>query len=864
MNPPFGTDLQVFWEYGERVFYRAWRLRADGARRPVLGVGPAAARPPPTVLNRLAHEFELRDDLDADWAVRPLELRREGDRTLLLLEDPGGEPLERLLGAPMDTERFLHLAIGIAVALSKAHERGLVHKDVKPANIWVNCEDGQVRLSGFGIASKLPRDLREPEPPEFIRGSLAYMAPEQTGRMNGSINSRGDLYALGVTFYQMLSGRLGFNAGDPVEWVHSHIARRPAAPAERLESIPTPVPEIVMKLLAKTPEERYQTAAGVEHDLRRCLADWELNGRIEPFVLGERDRPDRLMSSLAEEPALGPTSTIARPAEHLDLATAIKVWQAVSGEIVLEKLIDTLMRTAIEQAGAERGLLIRPRGIEQRIEAEATTSGNSVIVQLRDEQAVPTALPESMLHYVLRTGESVILDAAEARSAFGEDPYIRERQTRSIFCLPLINQGKLNGVLYLESNLTRSAFAPARIAVLKLLAGQAAISLERATLYQALQESEQRFRDYAETASDWYWETDTDHKFTRMKDYEELRALGRLPLTSRIGLTRWDFAKDVESQPEKWELHRSMLDARQPFRDFVYPAVRFNGSLMYVKVSGKPCYDAKGAFLGYRGTGNDVTAAVRADQAEAALRHVQAELAHVARVTTLGELAASIAHEVNQPIAATLMNAEAALSFLCFDPPELDEVREALEWIVRDAARAGAVVQRIRNLVKKAPQPDDCVEINAVIQEVIELTRGEAMKNGVLVRTELADSLPLVRGDRVELQQVILNLVVNAVEAMSALTEAPRELQIATSRTESDHVLITVRDTGPGLAPAGEKHLFKAFHTTKPNGLGLGLSICRSIVESRGGRMWASANAPRGAVFQFTLPVHPVHPEIST
>ena len=479
--------------------------------------------------------------------------------------------------------------------------------------------------------------------------------------------------------------------------------------------------------------------------------------------------------------------------------TAIKVSQAVSGEIVLEKLIDTLMRTAIEQVGAERGLLIRPRGVEQRIEAEATTSGNSVIVQLRDEQSGPAALPESLLHYVLRTGESVILDDAAARSAFGEDPYIRERQTRSILCLPLINQGKLNGVVYLENNLTPGAFAPDRIAALKLLASQAAISLENATLYQALLEREQQFRDYLETASDWYWETDSDHKVTRMRDYEELRALGRLPLTSRIGLARWDFAEDVKSQPEKWELHRSMLDAHQPFRDFIYPAVRFDGTLMYVKVSGKPRFDAKGAFLGYRGTGNDVTAAVRADEAEAALRQAQAELVHVTRVTTLGELVASIAHEVNQPIAATLTNAEAALRFLRFDPPELGEVREALECIVRDVARAGAVVHRVRNLVKKAPQPDDRVDINAVIQEVIDLTRSEAVKNRVLMRAELADGLPLVRGDRVELLQVILNLVLNAVEAMNALTEGPREIQTVTSRTESNHMLIAVRDTGPGV-----------------------------------------------------------------
>ncbi len=544
-----------------------------------------------------------------------------------------------------------------------------------------------------------------------------------------------------------------------------------------------------------------------------------------------------------------------RPVEHLDLGTAIKVSQAICSEIVLEKLTETLMRAAIELAGAERGLLFRPRGVEQRLVAEGAMSGNSVVVQLRDEQAGAATAPESVLDYVLRTGDSLILDDASAQSAFADDPYIRERRTRSIFCLPLINQEKLNGVLYLESS--RGVFAPARTAVLKFLASQAAIALENATLYQAVRESEQRFRDYAETASDWYWETDTDHKFTRMTDYEQLRAMGRLPLTSRIGLTRWDFAEDVESQPEKWELHRSILDAHQPFNNFVYPALRFDGSLMYVRVSGKPFFDAKGAFRGYRGTGSGVTAEVRAEQAEAALRQMRAELLHIARVTTLGELAASIAHEVNQPIAGTLINAQVALRWLGAERPDLDEVRKALDRIVRDSIRAGAVVGRIRDLIKKAPAREDRVDINAAIREVVELTRSEATKNGVSVRTELAESLPLVRGDRVELQQVVLNLVLNAGEAMSELAEGPRELQIATSRTESDHVLVAVRDTGPGLAPAVKEKLFKAFQTTKPNGMGLGLSICRSIVESRGGQMWARANAPRGAVLEFTLPVHP-------
>ena len=215
---------------------------------------------------------------------------------MLVLEDVGGfEPLDRLLAAPMEVESFLSVAIGIAVVIGKLHESGLVHKDIKPFNILLNRTTGEVKLTGFGIASRLPREHQAPDPPETIAGTLAYMAPEQTGRMNRSINSRSDLYALGVTFYQMLTGGLPFSAADPMEWVHCHIARKPVAPSERLESVPAVLSGIVMKLLAKTAEDRYQTAAGLEHDLRRSLAAWERHGRIEAFALGERDRSDRLM-----------------------------------------------------------------------------------------------------------------------------------------------------------------------------------------------------------------------------------------------------------------------------------------------------------------------------------------------------------------------------------------------------------------------------------------------------------------------------------------------------------------------------------------------------------------------------------------
>ena len=271
---------------------------ATGRQRPaaaVLIVLPAADHPSRSSLDRLTHEYELKDQLDGAWAVRPLDLVRDAGRTVLVLEDAGGEPLDRLLGAPMEVGRFLRLAIAIAAAVGKLHQRGLVHKDIKPANILVNDATGEVRLTGFGIASRLARERQSPHPPETIAGTLAYMAPEQTGRMNRSIDSRSDLYALGVTFYQMLTGALPFTAADPMEWVHCHLARRPVAPAERLKEIPGVISAIVMKLLAKMAEDRYQTAAGLESDLRRCQTEWKAQRRIDDFPLGEHDTPDRLL-----------------------------------------------------------------------------------------------------------------------------------------------------------------------------------------------------------------------------------------------------------------------------------------------------------------------------------------------------------------------------------------------------------------------------------------------------------------------------------------------------------------------------------------------------------------------------------------
>jgi PAS domain S-box-containing protein len=601
---------------------------------------------------------------------------------------------------------------------------------------------------------------------------------------------------------------------------------------------------------------RFYAARGFEfagrgylRNARHCYLRWGADGKVRQL--------DTIHPRLrTEEPAPASTSTITAPVEHLDLATVIKVSQAVSGEIVLEKLLDTLMRTAMAQAGAERVLLILARGAAQRIAAEATTSGDTVTVDLRDEAVAETVLPESVLHYVLRTRESVILDDAAAQSPFAADPYIRQRQARSVLCLPLLNQAKLIGVLYLENNLAPRVFAPARLAVLKLLASQAAISLENTRLYRDLAEREAKVRRLVEANIVGIFIFDLEGRIVEANDaFLQMVGYDRDDLVA--GRVRW-----TDLTPPEWRdrLARAATELKrtgtvQPYEREYF---RKDGSRV-------PALIGSAAFDEQRDQGVafvlDLTERKRAEaearKSEHKYREIQTELAHANRVATIGQLTASIAHEVIQPICATVTNAQAALHFLRAQVLDLNELRNILTNILKDGKRAGDIISRIRDLLKKAPPRKERLNLNEAVREVIELARGETRKNGISVQTDLAEGIELLEGDRVQLQQVILNLVMNAVEAMNATSEGARELLISTRKTEPDVVLVAVRDSGPGLAPATLDQLFDAFYTTKPGGLGLGLSICRSIIETHGGRLSAKANVPRGAIFEFSLPTRP-------
>ncbi len=435
-------------------------------------------------------------------------------------------------------------------------------------------------------------------------------------------------------------------------------------------------------------------------------------------------------------------------------------------------------------------------------------------------------------------------------SQFAADCYIHQRQTRSILCLPLLNQAQLIGVLYLENNLAPRVFAPTRLAVLKLLASQAAIALENTRLYRDLAEREAKVRRLVDANIIGIFISKRSGEIIEANDaFLKMVRYAQEDLTA--GSMRW-----TDLTPPEWRAATARalegLDPNRVVQPYEKEYLRKDGSRVPVLV-GSAAFDEQ------RDQGVtfvlDLTERKRAEtearESERRLFDVQMELAHANRLATMGQLSASIVHEVSQPLAATVTNAEAGLRWLERQPPDLQQARQTFGAILEIGHRAGDVVGRIRALIQKAPPRKDRMDLNGAIGEVIELTRGEAVKSSVSVQTQFADGLPPIHGDRVQLQQVVLNLIINAIEAMSGVGEGTRDLLISTRKAEPGGVLVAVMDSGPGLASANLERLFDAFYTTKPHGLGMGLSICRSIINAHGGRLWASAKVPLGAIIQF-------------
>jgi PAS domain S-box-containing protein len=697
---------------------------------------------------------------------------------------------------------------------------------------------------------------------------------------------------------------------------------------------------------------------------RQGYVRWGADGKVRQL--------DQLYPHLRwDERTQVPTGTIEAPLEHLDLATMIEASQALSGEMVLEKLIDRLLRAAIEHAGAERGLLIVPRRDALQIEAEAFASGEQVTVYLRDSPDAAASFPESLVRYGARTHERLILNDASSQNAFSADPYFVRSRPRSILCLPLISQDKLIGILYLENNLAPNVFTPDRVTLLEVLASQAAISLENSRLYRDLADREAKIRRLVDANIIGVFVADREGRVVEAND-AFLRILGYDREDLAWGRVRWP-----ELSPPEWRerdlLTRALLDSTgivQPFEKEYFrkdgsrvpvlvgaalvteggdeglafvldlterkraedalrdserslrsaidgipglvgvlapngeveavnrqileycgqsleefrnwgtnrtvhpddlPHVaevftrsiaagipyhleqrmrRFDGEYRWFDNRGVPLRDDSGRITRWYVLLTDIEDRT---QALGRLQQMQSDFAHMNRVSMMGELAASLSHEILHPIATARNNARAGMRFLEMNPPNLGEVREALACVVRDADRARDIVGRMRDHIKKAPPRKERFDLNEAINEVIVLAQSVTHKNGVSVQIRLADGLPAVLGDRIQLQQVLLNLILNAAEAMGSVEERARKLLISTEQDQAG-ALVAVRDSGPGIDPGHLDRVFDAFYTTKSSGTGMGLSICRSIIDAHGGKLWAEANEPRGAVFQFTLP----------
>lgn len=576
-------------------------------------------------------------------------------------------------------------------------------------------------------------------------------------------------------------------------------------------------------------------------DARLGYLRWGADGKA-------RQLEARYPQLLNDRSGLDATSTILTSVERLDLATVIRVSEAVSGEMVFERLIDTLMRTAIEHAGAQRGLLILPVGDEYRVAVEVQTRQDGrVMVQIPHSTIRPDELPQSVLLYVARTKDVMVLQDASASGPFVNDNYIRSHQTRSVLCMPIVKQAVLLGIMYLENDLTPDAFTPSRLAILKLLASEAAISIENARLYQDLANRESRIRRLvdANIIGIFIWDIqgrilEANEAFLRMLGYDHEDLISRRLRWTDLTPPEW-----LDSDRRK---RVPVLESTGCIPPYEKEFFRKTGERVPVLI-GVAAFEEKGS----EGVAFVLDLTERKRSADT-LRELQAELTHANRLATMGQLVASIAHEVIQPIGAARNNANAALRFLAADQQDLGEVREAIECVVSDTYRAGSIVGRIRDQVKKLPPRQEGVELNYAIEEVITLVRGELSKNHIAVEMDLAKNLPPAHGDRVQLQQVILNLVINAIEAMASIDHGVRQLNVSTASNSASNILVALTDSGPGVDVELRERVFDSFYTTKTDGVGIGLSICRSIIEAHGGRLWVDPAQPRGAIFRFTLP----------
>jgi signal transduction histidine kinase/CheY-like chemotaxis protein len=601
---------------------------------------------------------------------------------------------------------------------------------------------------------------------------------------------------------------------------------------------------------------------------RYCYLRWGADGKV-------RQLDESYPHLRAELSPRSSTTQSGTPLEHLDLTTVVKVSQAVSGEIVLERLIDTLMRTALEHAGAQRGLLIVPHSGTMQLEAEATTGGSTINVCFRQATVSAAELPDSLLHYVVRTQESVILDDACSQNAFSGDEYIRRNRVRSVLCLPLIKQTTLIGVLYLENNLTPRVFTPARSAVLKLIASQAAISLENAHLYTDLkQENSQRWRaeealrrseaylDQAQAEShtgSFGWNAVTDEIYWSAETYRIYEFDRTAPPT---------LAQIVQqTHPEDRGFLARRLDRARHVKtdyDLEYRLLMSDGSVKHLHVVARALASGSGN-LEFVGAVMDVTRRKLAEKAHRAQERereeMQRQLQQAAKMEAIGRLAGGIAHDFNNILGAILGYGELAQNNLV----EGSAVRRHIDQVIHAGARGKGLVDRILAFSRSGIGERLPVPVQSIVQETLELLAA-SLPTDVRLESRLDAADTAVVGDPTQFHQVVMNLCTNAVQAMvggGRLTVILERVSIDDRRLLSHgklsagcYVRLSVGDTGSGILPAVLERMFDPFFTTKRigDGTGLGLALVHGIVADFGGVIDVATEIGAGTMFAIWLP----------
>jgi len=1063
---------------------------------PVLLALAGAAADASAVLRRFEHEYGLRQLLAPEWAVVPAELTRFEGRPALAAADPGGVPLALSMGMPFQTEDFLDIAIAVAEAMAAMHGAGLVHLDIKPAHLLVASDRQRAWITGFGFAAVASSGEARAGPAPILAATLAYMAPEQVGRGEVTVDARADLYALGVTFYQMLTGALPLEASEPVAWVHSHLARQPMAPAERHAGVPAALSAMVMRLLAKAPAERYACASALAADLRFHRDTWRAyrgldvpadacalpraSGVAAPTSLQgrarEADGPRRLrrQSTVPDMPVpaavceqAGGSAGMSRFRSKVQVGSGALVlpWTQPlrSGRQLIECSLDDALRSgdlrflaycqsqlvnhmlacaeplanieakirvglnfaqvpvadvlraqgryvavlrgrapgwvapeadeispgeiearlkndpcwplaaccywirklqacfALEDwrgaldaaAMAEPWLWAAPYCLEavdyhffcalalawaphaaggvqaerivamerhrQRIDAwaqqnpadfgarsamlaaeHARMAGDPLLAMQRYEQAARMAREQDLLHdealayelcarcafeqglsalaiaYLRRSSDAYcrwgaegLVEKLEARaSAFdtrGRSLERRAEQRPHVAAAPPVTYIGPPAQLDLDTVIRASQVLAGEMRLDRLIEALLTTTLEHAAAQRALlflwQDGALRLAAQACTLPTGI-AVDLDPGEAAYPQTIVEAALGmRADLLLDNAKAHARFGQDADVQLRSVRSAACLVLAKQGelvgllylennLADGLFNGLRVN---LLTMLASQAAISLENARL--------YDELLRQNQER---ERVQAELAYMSRVMTLGELAASIAHEVSQPLASIVTYGGACLRWIDRAEPDLAEVRNAVENMIAEGMRASEVIRRIRALARKDGVRPLPFALGELVDETLSMVWHQAASHGVAIVQQRAPGLPEVLGDRIQVQQVIINLLVNAIQSMSTCPGREHELLVSLARHDDGKVRLRVEDSGPGIEPGQLGKVFDAFYTTRKEGLGMGLSICRSILEAHGGSIWVGSPVRAGAAdgqligaaFSFTLPAH--------